>query len=109
LVFDIKEPWRLARRRQTPKADQGEEEHSCAHNDYECIASASVRQCSFIDTLPGRPASSPITKAPTAKTATRPTRMAVKGAFIGSGESVEQARGKPQAPALLSIVARLLL
>jgi hypothetical protein len=35
--------------------------------------------------------------------------MAVKGAFIGSGESVEQARGKPQATALLSIVARLLL
>jgi hypothetical protein len=35
--------------------------------------------------------------------------MAEIGVFIGSGESVEQARGKPQAPALLSIVARLLL
>src|ERR1035437_1262561 len=42
LVFDVKEPWSLARRRQTPKADQGEEEYTCAHHGYECIASACV-------------------------------------------------------------------
>jgi hypothetical protein len=35
--------------------------------------------------------------------------MAEIGVFIGSGESVAQTRGKPKAPALLSIIPLLFL